>query len=463
MQASKPYQVALEKNHFEKLKTSRRQFIVGSAVGGVALTTLANGKLLASEKQTLSIIQGFTNSTSTQLNILSEDGRPLHFQVIDESRNPLSHQILAIHDRSFSAAKTYHLLITGLALGVQYELSVLDDQGNIIDHRFFQALDLSRTDARFAVASCMHDSFWRVQDSMWSGLLEQSPDLIFLIGDTVYVDSEGRPDEEQMWRRFVEARLTLPIYRSEKLTPVLATWDDHDYGLNNSDREFRLKNYSRDNFLSFFAQTPNIPTSSANGLGQIELEEGPGVSRLFRAFGQRFFLMDDRTFRSPPNARSNEAHWGKQQEDWLFNELGRDSSHSWILNGSQFFGEYLGKESFATTQPNNFRYVLKELSKIDTTIGFIAGDIHYSEVMAIEPEILGYSTLEVVSSGIHSFLIPFRNWIYSNPRRLQGANEYNFSILQSTPLASGGGVDVEVRAYGSRARTLYRHSSQIKR
>ncbi len=71
------------------------------------------------------------------------------------------------------------------------------------------------------------------------------------------------------------------------------------------------------------------------------------MAETFRAFGQKFILMDDRSFRSvvSVNATNEQTLYGTDQEKWLFTELAADASPAWIMNGFQFFGGYHSFES----------------------------------------------------------------------------------------------------------------------
>jgi alkaline phosphatase D len=48
-----------------------------------------------------------------------------------------------------------------------------------------------------------------------------------------------------------------PFYMEmiNKGTKVIGVWDDHDYGLNNGDKNFPLKNEVRDIFLDFINES----------------------------------------------------------------------------------------------------------------------------------------------------------------------------------------------------------------
>ena len=75
--------------------------------------------------------------------------------------------------------------------------------------------------------------------------------------------------------------------------PVMAVWDDHDYGTNDGHADFDLKEESQQLFLDFFGEP-----------GDSERRRTPGVydANVFGPAGRRIqvVLLDTRYFRTPP-------------------------------------------------------------------------------------------------------------------------------------------------------------------
>src|SRR5690606_30446885 len=148
-------------------------------------------------------------------------------------------------------------------------------------------------------------------------------------------------------------------FRMPRLTPVFATWDDHDFGLNNADRTFPRADFNRLLFRKFWGSIESPIWRKAHGVGSV-----------LEAFGQRFFLMDDRSFRDAPHV-SGGKHWGQDQMDWLIAELEHSPAPAWLMNGSQYFGGYLKKESYESTQPADFHHLLARLSRVAAPVAFV--------------------------------------------------------------------------------------------
>jgi phosphodiesterase/alkaline phosphatase D-like protein len=239
----------------------------------------------------------------------------------------------------------------------------------------------------------MSDQFADDGAPLWADLLRQKPDLILFAGDNVYADGRFLPaDPERLWRRYAETRERLPFFQSLELVPVLATWDDHDYGVNDGDFTYPHKAAAKEIFDAFFPQAP----------GSRSVERGPGVSTRLSVFGQRFFLMDGRTFRNQRDRTGVVTHWGEEQNQWLRNEIRRGTGPIWLVNGSQFFGGYHRYESFEREHPADLSRWLKELGRLPWPTIFVSGDRHLSEILNVQRSEMPYKTFELTSSGIHS-------------------------------------------------------------
>lgn len=429
----------------------RRSFLRLSAL---AVSLLFAPIARAVRRGPLSILQGLTDEHSTQISIVVPEAESFSYQVIGGNGPPPVLQQSQI-SRQDSAWAIDRLVITGLQAHQEYLLIVSDVSGAEIDKRSFYALDRSGQDARFAIVSCINDQM--TADEEWKALIADRPDLLFMIGDTTYADQLGGnrkvADPAQLWQRHVETRNTVPFYFSSLLIPTLATWDDHDFGANDANRTYPYAKESRDIFLSFFPQDPSVSSS---------LLVGPGVSSMFQAFGQNFFLLDDRTYRTEVGAQEP-SHWGLAQESWMTEIAKAHPVPSWFFNGSLFFGAYkAGGESVEGQHPESLKRLGKVLAELPQVCVLSSGDVHYSEIMKIEASWLGYSTLEVVSSSIQSIFFPDMDKYLDNPRRLDSMADHNYVLVESkaTSLAE---LNISVSARGAGGKEFFSQQAQIKK
>lgn|GEM_PF-853731 len=393
------------------------------------------------------VMQGATSDTATQLIVQGRAAEPLYLVVWGDSfKTPLS-----ARDTNQIAVAGTDLQLTqfsveGLTPKKLYRAHWVNRQGKLIAVRTFESLAVGGREARIAVASCMDDAFVVEQKAQWDALAGENPDALFLIGDTSYTDHglKGPMTLAHLWKRHSETRASLHLFQLPKLIPVFALWDDHDFGKGDGGSTFPLKDGSREIFWAFFGN-PTYP-------GQ--LERGPGMSYRVEAFGQAFFFLDGRYFRSPPEkiAGLQAEHFGRDTEAWLFSSL--DSrTPSWLISGDQFFGAYHRFESYEGDHPTSFLRFMLRLKQRATPLVFLSGDRHLSEVMRIDASVLGFQTYEFTSSAIHAKTYKGSFVQEPNPRQIAGKDgEMNFMTLRTSV---AGKWEVDVRAFGQRGRSLY--------
>ncbi len=433
---------------------NRREFLIQSGVMGlVALSsrTVQSGPLefnsifSQKRKQTgdlgfpiTSIVQTWTNEESSYLVIMSPKNKSLSFIVQTETGSySLPIVVIQSETRKYSDYQIDKIRVNNLKLEIKYKLLVIDNHtGKIVDERFFKAFDRDQKNLKFALVSCMNDFYKEDCIDSWPALLKQKPDIVFMIGDTVYADNatDSRKDhnggEANYWKRYCDTRSRLAYFYAKELTPTLSVWDDHDYGVNNGNKNFKEKIITRYLFDLFWQGSSGVGAKSGNtyfGRGDLEgYDKAFGVSFSLQTRLMDFYLMDDRSFRDEFGGR---FHWGFDQQEWLLTRLSERSNQSILFNGSQFFGGYLGKEAFESDHAANFQDLRKKFSKLNSKIIFGSGDVHFSEIMDIEESFLGYKTLEFTSSSIHSHTFPGHQFRAKNPRRRDSTSKYNFMIF----------------------------------
>ncbi len=434
---------AVELARAGKLEASREAFDVACSMNSSAACQRLGDKV--DPAFPLAIMQGATDESATEVIVLVPPGQSAEMFLWDTVRDRLVEPLL-VNPTALPAdqGRLVQLRFEGLVSGVNYNLQVVGGSGELLDRRTLQTLDVSKNAIRFAVASCMLDSH-PAQKPMWKDLLSHDPEMIVLIGDNVYADSPGVPaTPEILWKRYTQTRGTLELFKSPKLVPIFATWDDHDYGANDGDASFEYKAAAKQVFQAFFggAQYPGT------------FDRGPGVSSRLNAFRQRFFFLDDRSF------RDGATHYGADQEAWLFTEVFADAP-VWLISGNQFFGGYHKFESFQGKHPESFTRFLRRLKNAPAPVAFISGDRHLTEVMAIPKEVLGYPTVEVTSSSIHSSVYPDAWKDAPNPLQVEGVSGVNnYVIIDSDSRVPW---KISVRAYGPDKLRLYSRSFEVSR
>lgn len=208
---------------------------------------------------------------------------------------------------------------------------------------------------------------------------EQRPDVMLWLGDTIYYRDDDFASAEQaparMQGRWAVTRSFAPLQRLLRTGQHVAIWDDHDYGPNNSNRDFALKATALELFRNYWAN----PSYGLPGLAGIFTRVPLGDVELF--------LLDDRYHRDEDaGAAPARTMLGAEQLEWLKAAL-RDSRATFklIANGSRMLSDRPspdtrggeGWHNFPRERLAFFDWLAAE--RIDGVF-FVSGDIHYTHL-----------------------------------------------------------------------------------
>ena len=220
---------------------------------------------------------------------------------------------------------------------------------------------------------------------IFSAMAAERAQLLLFTGDNIYADTE----DMTLMRNKYQTLSDNPGFASliDSCT-VMATWDDHDFGVNDGGADYPQREASQQQFLDFW----HVPADSP-------LRQRPGVydARIFGPAGKRLqvILLDTRFFRSPlkkgerrvggpyyPDDDADKTMLGDAQWRWLGEQLRQPAEVRLIVSSIQFVAQDAGQECWANLPLERERM----LSLIrDTKAGgvvFISGDRHWSEVSA---------------------------------------------------------------------------------
>jgi len=251
---------------------------------------------------------------------------------------------------------------------------------------------------RIAFGSCSRESD---PDQMWSDIVQQNPQLWIWLGDNIYGDS----DDMNVLRRKYQIQKENPGYQKLIATcPVIGTWDDHDYGINDGGKDFAKKKESKALMLDFL----DVPANDV-----VRKHEGVYSSYTYGSGKQKVkvILLDTRYFRdalkpaTDPNARympSDKGDFlGEAQWKWLEQELKNSDAAIHIIGSSiQFIQATQGFEKWENLRPSR-RRMLALLQKYKPAGTFIiSGDRHIAEISRMDVEGLPYPLYDFTASGL---------------------------------------------------------------
>ncbi len=407
----------------------------------------------------LPIIQGATDQNTTQVGILLPKDQKVNLLLIEKQYLRLHIPVrIRTSSRKNSSWKVIQAAFKGLSSQKEYLLKVtetIDNEEKILDQRDLKTLPTQKSEVRFVLASCMDDSYAEDQIKMWRKVNSLKPDLILMAGDNVYADHtigyKGPASSDTVWNRYVETRNLLEIFKFKKLIPILATWDDHDYGANDSNKNYPFKYDSLKTFSGFFPQ--KIISSS--------FRKGPGVSFVYKAFSHRFIFLDNRFFRSPKNDVDG-THWGTRQEKWLFSLLKEKPIPTYLIQGDQFFGAYHLFESLEREHPKSLERLQKAIQSSKSLVVFLSGDRHRTEITQIDKQYFGFQTYEITSSPIHAKTFPGGWEKFPNPRQIAGYEDgHSFVLIKS--VASKKRIHLQVEAYNEKQEKVFERMLEVSR
>lgn len=245
---------------------------------------------------------------------------------------------------------------------------------------------------RIAFGSCSKISQYGVAP-VYEAIADERPDFSIFLGDNVYfivadgsnVHFRGTPTTgpvgdwnffESMVARYLRTRNHPDLRRMLRTIPSYAVWDDHDYGPDNADSLFELKEEAARAFVQVWAN-PSYGTAAT-----------PGIFSSFRHGPVEVFLMDDRfhklsPLRNPELTPETGRIWGKEQLQWLMKGLrASDAAVKVIANGTQFLSQSQTGEGHFQEARGEQRTLLEFLAreKIGGVV-ILSGDRHFSEAM----------------------------------------------------------------------------------
>lgn len=379
----------------------------------------------------VSILQGVTQETSVEFSLIQPKEAKYRVVLQTLEGEPLEAEISRTISRDDSNFAILKLLFIKEPEKT-YNLYVFDGD-KLLDQRLVGGGQRVANRLNLVVASCMDDDLEEAF-GIWDEVAKKAPEYLLLIGDNVYADKNGKAggaqtSPEMLWKRYVDVRLSLPIYFQEKLIPTHALWDDHDYGQNNSGVFYEHKEASKEIFNAFWAQS----------LSEENWFKSYGVGGLLTLGDFNLYFLDARTFRSPEKTGT---HLGLEQESWFLEKIKQENNPSLIVKGDQFFGGYHQFESFEGDNPENFQRFVQELKSSKTPFVFVSGDRHMSEIMQFPRALFTRPSFEITSSPIHAKLFPNSN--DKNPWRVVANNDrHNFTYIENEARDSHWFLEVE--------------------
>lgn len=264
---------------------------------------------------------------------------------------------------------------------------------------------------QIAFGSCAKERF---SQPIWEAIGACRPDLFLFLGDNIYGDTD---DMKVLREKYEVLGAKEGFAAIREMCPVLATWDDHDYGRNDAGAEYEHKEASQQILMDFFGEPEDSPRRK---------QEGVYGSWSFGSEGAivQVLLLDTRYHRTeirkaPTEERPKNSNYfgpyqtstedgatilGETQWAWLEEELKKSADLRIIGTSIQLIpnGHWWEKWGLFPNERDRFFQLVRDTRANGVIL--VSGDRHLSEVNRVPahaiPDGVGYPLHEVTSSGL---------------------------------------------------------------
>ncbi len=228
---------------------------------------------------------------------------------------------------------------------------------------------------------------------IFNSIFEHHPDLMIWLGDNIYLREPDWNSWTGIIHRYTHTRSLPEMQALLANTHNYSILDDHDFGPNDSDKGFWNQNQTLKAFELFWA-------NPSYGVADIK-----GAITAFQWSDCDFFLLDNRTHRSPNRRKTGEkTQLGEDQLQWLFDNLASSyGTFKFVVMGGQFLSNSEMYESYT-----NYGFEKERQRIIDfiyaediQNVVFLTGDVHFSEISVLKKD--GEPTIwDITASPLNS-------------------------------------------------------------
>jgi alkaline phosphatase D len=371
----------------------RRTFTTSVAAGIVATSAKA-----ASEGEQAPIGPMVGHVSTTSANLWYRPAVSGKYTVQVRSRK-LAFEVRVVGSSTDDNDRCLTWRIDGLKPATRYQYSIHSESETLLDGKelYFETAPEDGRDARVCLAfgSCAHAK----PLSLWTQIEQRGAEGLVLLGDTPYIDSTNLATARRKHGEFLSTPQLAAISRH---MPVWGTWDDHDFGKNDSDGRLKGKERSRQAFVEYRA-------NESYG------EHDQGIYTKFRRGPVEVFLLDTRWFaRTEPSPVDPKklTLLGRRQWDWLLASLEKSTAPFKVIACGMIWDAKKNFESDDWETYSHERSALFEFlgAKNISGVVLIGGDIHCSRLLRYKTEEqVGYPLHQMIVSPIHSSTISSLN------------------------------------------------------
>ncbi|MEZ4865428.1 MAG: alkaline phosphatase D family protein [Caldilineaceae bacterium] len=305
--------------------------------------------------------------------------------------------------------------------------------------------------AVIAFGSCANQS---KPQPIWDAIGANRPDLFVFLGDNIYGDTE---DMNLLRARYAQLAAIPGYQHLRDNTPIIATWDDHDYGVNDGGADYPMKQESKKVFLDFFGEPANSERRLRAGGIYTAYAYGPPGQRV------QIILLDTRWDRTPLTKVSDQeyaerrrqrigpytastdpnAHLlGEDQWRWLAEQLRQPADLRLIATSIPYLQIGTGWETWENFPAERARLLTLITTTQANGVLFITGDTHRAQ-FSKRTQDAPYPLWEINSSGLTENV----DWPAPDASRLGGYyTDDNFGLIRIDWREADPEITMEIRA-----------------
>ena len=276
---------------------------------------------------------------------------------------------------------------------------------------------------RIAIGSCLRLS---VGGPALEDIAALEPDLMLWLGDNIYADTE----DPAVMRAIYDRLGANPRFKAlAASTPMMAVWDDHDYGWNNANRTWPHRDEAKAEFLRFWGAAADISAAQPGVYSSMTFGTGERAVQVILLDNR--YNLDRYDYAGEDPARTI---LGAEQWTWLRARLAEPAAIRIIGSGIQVIQDYDLDEEWegwgdSPLERDRLFALIREMHV--PGVVFVSGDMHFAELTRHPDDVLGYPTYDLTASGLDQTEgVPLGDLI--NPNRIgEPLNSYRkFGIVE---------------------------------
>ncbi len=234
-------------------------------------------------------------------------------------------------------------------------------------------------------------------------IAQQHPDLFIFLGDNIYADTT---DMNQMRAKYARLNADAAFRQLINSTPVMATWDDHDYGANDAGADYPRRKESEQIFLDHWSEPKGSDRRTRPGVYDAKIFGPPGKR-------VQVILLDTRFFRGPltkgerrvggpyvPSVNPKVTMLGDQQWVWLDSQLQQPAELRLIASSIQCVAEAAGQETWSNLPAQRQQLFDRIANAGANGVVIISGDRHWAELSVTKTR-TPYPIYDLTSSSLN--------------------------------------------------------------